>query len=350
MLEGISKIDSLLMGIALNLAYKNSGLTANNPSVGVVIACVCGESFTILACGVTDIFGRPHAEDIAISALLQNKNWQEFSSTGKIVLYSTLEPCSHYGQTPPCAKKIIECGFINRVVLGFKDPDNRVNGSGAKMLRDGGISVVYYECNDALRLGLDRLYRSYNYSRINKMPYITAKIACSLDGKIATAKGNSKWITSVAVRDFTNFLRSRFNAIAVGRSTFEIDKPQLTCRVSGLEKFSPKKFVISSKNLELPEGWSCVDMSMGVRESLQDLCGRYDVSTLLIEGGAYTISSLLSAKVVSELIVVRSGMIIGGDGKDCINGINVGDLHGALKLTRLWERKVDDCIVECYSV
>ncbi len=223
--------DKKFISYALNLAKKNLGKTAPNPVVG----CVIVKNGEIISTGVTAENGRPHAEKIAIEKITDKKTLEGAT------LYATLEPCSHFGQTPPCIDEIIKNKF-KKVVIATQDPDERVNGEGIKKLRQAGIDVV---CG-ILEKEAQEINRGFFKAKKTGLPFVTLKLATSLDGKIATKTFDSKWITSEKARQFSHHLRAINDAILVGANTVRKDDPMLDCRIAGLESFSPKRVIISN--------------------------------------------------------------------------------------------------------
>ncbi len=223
-----SDLDKAYMTQALNLARAAKGSTFPNPAVGAIIV----QGGRIVGKGATALAGGPHAEK---TALAQAKNRARGAT-----LYATLEPCCHFGRTPPCTDAIINAG-ITRVIFAAEDPNPLVNGLGAKQLRKAGITVDSGLCGaDANRLNED-----FNYSIVNKMPFVTLKLALTLDGRIADIHGRSKWITSPQSRTAVHELRRTHAGIVVGRGTLKADDPELTVRhVPGV---SPVRFMISTK-------------------------------------------------------------------------------------------------------
>ncbi|MFP3033345.1 MAG: bifunctional diaminohydroxyphosphoribosylaminopyrimidine deaminase/5-amino-6-(5-phosphoribosylamino)uracil reductase RibD [Wolbachia sp.] len=222
--------DDYFMSIALKLAEKSLGSVAPNPAVG----CIIVKDGMIIGEGYTGIGGRPHAEVIA----LQNAKDLTHGAT----MYVTLEPCCHFGVTEPCTAEIIRSG-IKMVVIATIDPDSRVSGRGIKALADAGIEVkqgIMQKEAEKLNVGFfttKKLHRSF----------IACKIATTLDGKIATFTGDSKWITSEDTRNWVHELRAKYDAIMIGSSTLINDDPLLTCRLPGLEDRSPIRLIIDSQ-------------------------------------------------------------------------------------------------------
>ena len=230
--------DAEMMAIALGQARRGLGQTAPNPSVGTVIANeATGE---VIARGVTAPGGRPHAETIAIAAA--------GARAKGATIYVTLEPCSHHGQTGPCADAIIKAG-IKRAVVAIEDPDPRVAGRGLDKLRAAGIEVVRGLGSDEARW----LTRGHIVRVTERRPFITLKMALDAKGEIAHGVGSKpRWVTGEAARANGHLLRARADAILVGSGTIRDDNPELTCRLPGLQKRSPVRVVVSSA-LDIPD-------------------------------------------------------------------------------------------------
>ena len=223
--------DKKYMQIAINLAKARKGLTGENPSVG----CLIVKNDKIISVGQTGFNGRPHAESNAIDNSIQNLSGSK--------MYLTLEPCNHYGKTPPCTNKIIKSG-IKEVFYSINDIDKRVKGKSFKILSKKNVKV---------RRGLLKekaldLYDSYIINRKSKLPFVTGKIAISKN-RLIYSKG-TKRITHKSTGKFSHYLRYKNDAIMISSNTLNIDNPKLDCRLKGYEKFSPKK-VILDKNLDL---------------------------------------------------------------------------------------------------
>ena len=223
--------DKDYMRLAINLARAKNGLTGDNPAVG----CVLVKNNTIISIGQTGINGRPHAE---INAL---KN--AFSDLVGAKMYVSLEPCNHYGKTPPCTKSIIKSG-ISEVFYAIDDLDKKVKGKSSKILSKHKIKVKKgLLINDARDL-----YKSYKVNRIYKLPYVVGKIAISKNNLIYSP-GNKK-ITDKVSDKLTHFLRYKNDGIMISSKTLNIDNPKLSCRLKGYEKFSPKRIILD-KYLEI---------------------------------------------------------------------------------------------------
>ena len=220
-----SSKDKNYMRIAFNLAMARKGLTGNNPSVG----CVIVKNDKIISVGQTGYDGRPHAETNAIN--------NSFQSLLGAKMYVTLEPCNHYGKTPPCTNSIIKSG-INEVFYSINDIDKKVSGKSFKILRKNNIKVK----RGLLKKKAKDLYNSYIINRKYKLPYVTAKIAISKN-KLIYSKG-TKRITNQISDKLSHYLRYKNDAIMISSKTLNIDNPKLNCRLRGYEKFSPIRVVL----------------------------------------------------------------------------------------------------------
>ena len=344
------------MSIALKLAHRGIGKVSPNPAVG----CVIVKNNTIISRGWTQPGGRPHAENIAIN------NSRE--SLKGAVMYVTLEPCVHYGKTPPCVDLIIK-SEISKVIVAIADPDQRVNGKGMVKLKESGIKVKYGICKTQAK----QLNIGYFYAKILGRPYITVKLATTVDGKIATQNGESKWITNELSRKFGHKLRAQNDAIMIGSMTLIKDNPLLNCRLPGLELYSPVKIIadnkeklndshsvlkgkevltftrgdkidklyyeIESKTLENGN----IDLVSGVKS-----IAKYGINRLLIEGGGKLVSSLLKDNIVDQIIWIRSNTMAGGDSIPAIQSLGVHHISELYKLKLIESRKFHDNQVEIF--
>ncbi len=223
--------DKKYMRLALNLASSRKGLTGENPSVG----CLIVKNDKIISIGQTGFNGRPHAEYNAINSSLENLKGSK--------MYVTLEPCNHYGKTPPCTNSIIKSG-ISEIVYGMDDIDKKVKGKSFKILSNKKIKVKKGLLKDEAK----NLYDSYIINRYKKLPYVTGKIAVSSNNLIYS-KG-IKRITDKSSDKFTHYLRYKNDSIMISSKTLNIDNPKLNCRLKGFEKFSPRR-VILDKDLSI---------------------------------------------------------------------------------------------------
>lgn len=274
------------MGAALTLSARTRGGTAPNPNVG----CVIVAEGRVVGRGWTRAGGRPHAEAVALA--------QAGDRAKGATAYVTLEPCAHLSvRGPACSELLVERG-VARVVIALTDPDPRTNGRGIARLQAAGIEVVSgVRADDAARAMAGFLTR-----RALGRPFVTLKLAMSLDGAVSRADGQSQWITGRQARAHGHLERSRHEAILVGRGTAEIDRPTLNVRLAGLTGRSPQRVVLSADCAAL-DGFT---MLPGV-EALGDLPGDH----VLVEGGAATAAAFLRADAVDRLLLYRAPILIG---------------------------------------
>ena len=233
-----SDIDTAMMAIALRMAERGLGATAPNPSVGAVI--FDESTGELISRGWTQPGGRPHAETEAIA--------RAGGRARAKTIYVTLEPCSHYGRTAPCAEAIIAAG-LKRVVCGILDPDPRVSGRGIRMLRDAGLEVT----RGVLAAEANWLTRGHIQRVTERRPWIQLKMALAADGTVAHGTGvQPTWVTGPEARAHGHLLRARADAIMVGSGTVRDDDPELTCRLPGLTLRSPVRVVVTGHELPLP--------------------------------------------------------------------------------------------------
>lgn len=354
----MSHFDTKFLSYALNLTKKHVGATSSNPAVG----CVIVKNNEIIASAVTARNGRPHAEKIAIDSVL-DKNLLVGAT-----IYTTLEPCCHFGETPPCVQEIIKYKF-HRIVIASKDYDARVNGMGIEILQKSDIEVSF----GILQEKAKEVYKAFFKSRLKNIPYTTLKIATSLDGKIATKSFDSKWISSEKSRRFAHYLRANNDAILIGANTLRSDNPSLNCRLLGLEDFSPQIILITNSfNFNFES--KIFDNNVIILTSKKDvkntpknskiiLCkeknGLVDLqdaliqinkigfNSLLIEGGGNISSQFLQENLIDELILIRSNKIIGNDGIAAIKNMNIdkiADIKNSFKRSQI--KEFDDDVIE----
>ncbi|MGI4733478.1 MAG: bifunctional diaminohydroxyphosphoribosylaminopyrimidine deaminase/5-amino-6-(5-phosphoribosylamino)uracil reductase RibD [Janthinobacterium lividum] len=299
------------MGAALALAERGRGRTAPNPNVG----CVLVRDGRAVGRGWTQPGGRPHAEAAALAMAGE--------AARGATAYTTLEPCAHASpRGPACADLLVAAG-VGRVVAALRDPDPRTDGRGLERLRAAGVPVSLGIEEDAAR----RSMAGFLTRRVFGRPHVTLKLATSLDGAIATATGESRWITGPDARAHVHLERSRCEAILVGRGTWEADAPALDVRLPGLEARSPRRIVLSSRDLR--EGGD--DVWVQTPAAVADLP---DVDHLLVEGGAGAAAAFLAADLVDRLLLYRAPILIGG-GRSAIGDIGLGilaDAHGRWRL------------------
>ena len=235
--------DRHFMKNALNISLRGIGNTWPNPSVGVVVV----KNDQIISRGWTQPGGKPHAEIVALKKKIF------FGAT----LYATLEPCSHHGKTPPCVDQIIK-SKINRVVIGLKDPNPKINGKGIRKLKKKKIKVTI----GVLQKEIKKIHFGFFYKIKKNKPFIASKIAISKNGKMINPK--KEWITSEVTRKYGNFLRSKYDAIITGINTVLKDNPLLNCRHYGMENLSPVRFILDS-NLRIKENLKIVKTAKDIR-------------------------------------------------------------------------------------
>jgi len=341
--------------MALRLARRGLGYTSPNPPVGAVVVAhgaVVGRGFHRAA-------GAAHGEVDALR--------DAGSRARGATLYVTLEPCAHHGRTPPCTEAVLAAG-IRRVVVGSRDPNPHVPGDGVGRLRRAGISVDTAVLGDECD-GLIAPFRKYITTG---RPLVTLKLAASLDGRIATATGESRWITSEASRRFVHRLRAEHDAVLVGAQTVMRDDPELTCRLRGGR--NPLRIVLDGRLrlpltarvltntstaatlvvtgtraaatkvrrveargaevLRLPERAGRVSLTRLLRA-----VGRRGVMSVLIEGGATIAATALAARAVDRLLLFYAPKLIGGDGRPMLGPLGVRRLVNATQLGTLQIRR-----------
>lgn len=311
--------------VAIRAAKSMHGKTGVNPNVGAVLVC----DDEMISIGTTGEFGSPHAE---ISCLGKVKNIPE-----NAILYITLEPCCHIGKNPPCVQKIIESGVRN-IIVGVRDSNPIVNGNGIKELEGRGIKVTVLEDKDCVEL-----HREFIHRHQTNFPYVTIKLATSLNGYISAK--SLKWLSNKKTKRYTDFQRHYYDAIMIGSTTLFEDNPTLNCRIKGLEKFSPIRVILISseesaqklsKTYDDLNLFKCKDSkilittehgnilknleselvkiehgnSKDLKEVLHMLAKKYSVNNLLVEGGAKLTSSFLNEGLFQKFVHVITPNII----------------------------------------
>ncbi len=292
--------DKKYMQIALNLAHRGLGRTWPNPSVG----CVIVKDGEIIARTRTANSGRPHAESLAL------KNINAKNAT----VYVTLEPCSHHGKTPPCAEALVEAG-VAEVVIGCIDSDKRVSGNGIKILEKAGIKVT----TGILEKECRELNKGF-FKHVEKaLPYVMLKIAVSKDAKYLSGDGKPKWVTGELARNYVQLLRSQYEAILTGTGTVLADNPQLNCRLSGMEDFSPVKIVVGEtvipKTANIFNGKETWLYSGDLKRVLKALAER-GITRIMVEAGPTLSNAFLKAGLVDEVVIFQSPQVLGKHGDD----------------------------------
>lgn len=359
-----------MMRAALALARRSLGSTWPNPAVG----CVIVQDGQVISRGRTRDGGRPHAEADAIAEAARAG-----LSLNGATAFVTLEPCSHHGRTPPCADALVAAG-IARVVSALEDPDPRVMGQGHARLKAAGIAVEVGEGGaDAAEINAGFLLRVRE-----GRPLFHLKIAGSLDGRIATASGESQWITGEAARRDGHRLRAIHDAILVGAATAAADDPELTCRLPGLAARSPVRIVLDSQARLSPTSrlatsarrtpvWLvCTNAAPAARrEALAALGveiveverasdGRIDVlaaaralglrglTRVLVEGGGQVAAAFLKAGLVDRISSYRAGLVLGEDGRSAVGGLEFARLSSAPRFRLVSARSLQGDTLETW--
>ncbi|MCF2870020.1 bifunctional diaminohydroxyphosphoribosylaminopyrimidine deaminase/5-amino-6-(5-phosphoribosylamino)uracil reductase RibD [Octadecabacter sp. G9-8] len=325
------------MGVALSLGRRGLGRVWPNPNVG----CVIVKDGRVIGRGWTADGGRPHAEARALAGI----------DAAGATAYVTLEPCAHHGQTPPCSAALIAAG-VTRVVIAADDPDPRVSGKGIAMLEAAGIDVVTGVRGAEARVDLAGFLSRVTQNR----PFVTLKLASSFDGRIATAIGESKWITGPAARRAVHAMRARHDAVLVGAGTVRADDPTLTVRGLGVTR-QPVRIVasrgldIEAKALRATTDEAPLWLCHGAGASLADwqgegvetvLCetaeGAIDpvdmmkqladrgLTRVFCEGGGRLAASLLGAGLVDDIVGFTAGLALGAEGTPSIGAMARGPL------------------------
>ncbi len=333
--------DKKYIEISHFLLKKILGTTFPNPPV-VSLIVESDKNFKrnkIISFGFTNRGGRPHAEEMALKNVIFNRN-------NSYTLYSTLEPCCHFGRSESCVSKILKTK-INRVVYSLRDPDKRVNGSGESLLKKNGIEVLGGVMNEQAK----KFYKGYILNRKLCRPKVTLKIGCSLDGKIAFKPNQRDKITNNIVNKIVHIYRSEFDAILVGSDTIKIDNPKLNCRIKGLENNSPLRVVLSKSlnlNLNSEVFKNCRKLPTIIfttkfnTEKIKKLSKKnvnvfslernkfklsnillklaeIGICNILVEGGAKVFTSFINENLTDSIMIFRSSFFIGSEGKDLIH-------------------------------
>lgn len=344
-------IHLLWMQRAIQLAQKAIGKTSPNPMVGAVLVKngkVVGEGFHKKA-------GTPHAEIHALK--------QAGTKAKGATLYVTLEPCCHFGRTGPCTEALLAAG-VSHVFIGSRDPNPLVAGKGIKKLRAAGLKVELGVEGKAC----DELIRAYRQRTVHGKPWVQGKLACSLDGRIATKTFASKWISNAAARTFAHQLRDRADAIVIGSNTVRCDNPKLTVRLGKKEIFKPV-VVVDSKLSLLPNfqlfqrksgqaeviiattnasllshrhEWEKLGFTLWLLpqgddghvdlQALLHKMGEVGWNEILVEGGSTLMTAFLRARLVDSLAVAIAPLLIGSDGQALVRELGVENLNDALHL------------------
>jgi diaminohydroxyphosphoribosylaminopyrimidine deaminase/5-amino-6-(5-phosphoribosylamino)uracil reductase len=339
------------MRLALRLGRRGLGRTSPNPPVGAVV--VADEA--IVGRGYHRRAGAPHAEIEALRVA--------GARARGATLYVTLEPCAHHGRTPPCTDAIVAAG-VRRVVLGTRDPNPSVTGNGMRRLRAAGIEVD----SGVEQAACDELIAAFRKHVTTGLPLVTLKLAASLDGRIATASGESRWITGEDSRRFAHRLRATHDAVLVGAETVIRDDPELTCRIRGGR--NPLRVILDGR-LRVPlraqvltktgaaatlvctgrrapvakvrrmqqqgvEVLRLPDRAGGIgMKQLMRALGQRGIMSVLIEGGATVAAAAISTRVVDHVLIFYAPKLIGGDGRPMLAPLGIRRLAHAPRLRRL---------------
>jgi len=333
------------MKVALGLARRGLGNVAPNPAVG----CLLVKDGIIYGRGWTQFGGRPHAETCALDIAGE--------AAKGTTAYVTLEPCAHHGATPPCAEALINAG-VREVIIGTNDPDPRVSGQGIALLENAGIPTIVGVV-EAQALAVNTGF----FNKVSKnRPLFTLKSAASLDGKIATGSGDSKWITGAGARQYGHMVRAQHDAILVGINTVIADNPSLDCRITGLENRSPLPIVLDSKLRINPD----CKLVAGVRQrpltvicnekaaesdkadfllklgvdlipvsdtkdvlGIANILAARGITRVLVEGGGQVLASFLSAGLCDEWLAFTGPKIVGADGLPSVGKLGLARIADA---------------------
>ena len=354
--------DEKYMRLAMQLAGNAIGRTSPNPLVGAVIV----KDNRVVGCGWHRKAGTPHAE---VHALNQAGELAQGAD-----VYVTLEPCAHYGKTPPCAKALVEAKVKN-VYGGLLDVNPKVAGKGFKILEDAGIHVEYGFLQDELRKQNEVFFKWIEH----KKPFVVLKAAMTLDGKIATATGQSKWITNETSRAYGYKLRDIYDGIMVGINTVIEDNPMLTARVDGgknpirivvdsslkidinanvIQDKSAKTIIATTDKADKDKILKLQAQDMDVIvvdkdendkvdiEKLLDILGQKNICSILVEGGATLSGSFVAKKLVDKVYFFIAPKIVGGkEAKTPVAGTGILNLQEALTLKDIQIEKLEEDIL-----
>lgn len=352
------------MALALGLARRGLGRVWPNPAVGAVIV----NQGRIVGRGWTRPGGRPHAETVALA--------EAGAAARGATAYVTLEPCAHHGQTPPCAAALVAAG-VARVVSALEDPDPRVAGRGHALLHDAGIVVE----TGLMSIEAETLQRGFLNRIRSGRPLLTLKLATSLDGRIATAGGQSRWITAEAARRRVHALRATHDAVLIGAGTARADDPALTVR--GLGIMPQPLRIVAARTLSLPRdgrlartarevpvwllhgttapaaaraAWGASGARLiEVAEAPAGLdpaamlaaLGAAGLTRVFCEGGGQLAAALLRADLVDDLALFTAGLALGADGRPAVGPLGLDALAQAPRFTL---RQVERIGVDTFSL
>ncbi|MBQ7169329.1 MAG: bifunctional diaminohydroxyphosphoribosylaminopyrimidine deaminase/5-amino-6-(5-phosphoribosylamino)uracil reductase RibD [Synergistaceae bacterium] len=355
--EVITIIHTEYMSRALSLARNGLRMTSPNPMVG----CVIVKDGRIIGSGWHKKYGNPHAEIEAI-----NDAHSRGENVRGSAVYVTLEPCSHYGKTPPCANRLVAEG-VSHVIIAMRDPNPKVNGKGIDILREGGVKVT--ELDGEIQQSAKFLNRGFIFVHKYGRPFVSLKAAMSLDGRMNLANGSSKWITGVEARTEAHRMRAENDAVLVGVGTVLSDDPELTVRfVDGVNPLrvvldsrlrtppsakvighDGKCLIITSEGADRQQKKALEDSGATVAEvssrgghvdiesALKYLAGR-GILTLMVEGGPEVLSAFLRERLADYVRLFISSAKIFGEGSGLDVGLGFGDVGEAFTLTGIKTR------------
>ena len=365
----MTKTDEKLMREALRLARKGMGRTSPNPAVGAVIV----HDGKIIASGYHKRAGDNHAEVEALAKMHGRAGEDD-------VLYVTLEPCNHHGRTPPCTQAILEKG-LKKVVVGMRDPNPEVAGSGCEFLARKGVEiktgVLESECRE--------LNEGYIKYVLTGRPYVVAKSAQTLDGGVATSSGHSYWVTNEMSRQFVHQLRNRLDGVMVGVGTVLADDPSLTTRLKRGRGRDPVRIIVDT-HLRTPDSAKVLNsesssetlmvvgpdvpvehlrrvekkgvsiLTCPTKEGridlgiLLNLLGGMNMTSVLVEGGAAIMASLINEGLIDKFYIFKAPKILGGnDGMPMASGSGPQKMDAALRLKDISVRRFgDDVLISGY--
>ena len=309
---------------AIDLARKGKYLTKPNPMVG----CVIVKDSEVIAEGYHMKYGSNHAEINALEDLNKNNNISE-AEFRQLTLYCTLEPCCHHGKTGPCTDAIIKSG-IKKVVIGIKDPNPKVSGSGIKQLEDNGIEVL----SGFFEEELIELNKHFFFKNTYNRPYIAVKIASSADGMSHRKDNTFTWITSEQSRDDVQIVRAGFDAILTGGNTLRNDNPRMNARVN-FEVNQPQKILLTSQKINkesnfFKTGDVIINRSSDLNKVITELSNT-EINSILVEAGPNLVNAFLDNDLVDEIIIYKSNITLGDEGVSWFENKTIESLGFDLK-------------------
>ena len=322
---------------AIDLARKGKYLTKPNPMVG----CVIVKDNEVIAEGYHIKYGSNHAEINALEDLNKNNNISE-AELRQLTLYCTLEPCCHHGKTGPCTDAIIKSG-IKKVVIGIKDPNPKVSGSGIKQLEDNGIEVL----SGFFEEELIELNKHFFFKNTYNRPYIAVKIASSADGMSHRKDNTFTWITSEQSRDDVQIVRAGFDAILTGGNTLRNDNPRMNARVD-FEVNQPQKILLTSQEINkesnfFKSGDVIINRSSDLNKIITELSNT-EINSILVEAGPNLVNAFLDNHLVDEIIIYKSNITLGDEGVSWFENKTIESLGFDLKSSL----KINDDSKETY--